>query len=132
MDEWLTDQSPCDMFLDLAHMILPPRKSENRNRGTGVPSAGPTRHLEIVPGGLIRQPPPRDPGTIDWDSQPKSTISVRIVNFEQFRSITGREPPMPPPTPQSTQVSPRGERNQGGTDGIVISNAEYDSRHLRG
>lgn len=85
--------------------------------------------LDIVPGGLIRQPLNNDPGTINWDLCPKTTFTIRIVSFEQFRTITGREPPAPPPLPQDSRLHQPGKRNQGGTDGFIISNAEYQWKY---
>lgn len=85
--------------------------------------------LEILPGGLIAQPLPNDPGTYDWASQPTSKLSVRIVSLEQFRNITGQEPPMPPELPGGPRLRRRDERNLGGTDSMLVSNAEYQFKH---
>lgn len=108
--------------------VRPIRPCKRRRAQCAVPPR-PPRKLEIVPGGLVRQPLSRDPGLIKWESGPKATFTIRVVNFEQFRSMTGREPPAPPQLPLNTRLPPRDERNMAGTDGIVVSNAEYQLNH---
>lgn len=66
---------------------------------------------------------------ISWDSRTKAIFTVRIVNFEQFRKLTGREPPVLPGLPLNTVAYPRPKRNRDSADGVVISNAEYMSKH---
>ena len=89
----------------------------------------PPRMLEVVPGGLIREPLTKDPGTINWDASPKATFTVRVVNFEQFRQITRKDPPAPP-TITTPPVVPRPlKRNKNVIDGVIISNAEYMAKH---
>lgn len=85
--------------------------------------------LEILPGGLIAQPLSKDPGTYDWASRQKSKLTVRIVNFEQFRSLTGREPPEPPLLPRGARLPRRDARNPEGTDSMLASNAEHQFQH---
>ena len=88
-----------------------------------------TGKLEILPGGLIAQPLTEDPATYNWASRQWSKLKVRIVNFEQFRSITGQEPPTPPQLPRDPRLPRRDERNPGGTDSILASNAEHQFKN---
>ena len=56
-------------------------------------------HLGVGVGGIIRQNIYPDPyGFESWESVPAVTFQVHLLNSEQFRAVTGEEPP---PTPIS-------------------------------
>lgn len=64
--------------------------------------AVPTREMGLGVGGKMKQKIYPDPYGIDtWDPENYGTVFVHIVNGEQYRELTGLEPP---PTPISAQI----------------------------
>lgn len=57
--------------------------------------------MGLAAGGRMRQRVHPDPYGIDtWDVRRRGEVDVRIVNSEEFRRLTGREPPASPVTAQ--------------------------------
>lgn len=83
----------------------PPPEPEMEPTGPPVPMRGPPPGdlppMGIAAGGLMEQkiyPDPHGPGS--WDQESAAELRVHLVNSEQFREITGEEPP---PTPVSAR-----------------------------
>lgn len=67
--------------------------------GMAVPCAAPGAAMGLAPGGQMRQSIYTDPfGPDDWDLTQSSRVFVHICNSMVWRSITGQNPPHPPPT----------------------------------
>ena len=63
-----------------------------------LPMSAP-RGMGVAAGGKMRQRIYPDPHGLDsWDAAAPGEVDVRIVNSEEFRALTGREPPPSPVT----------------------------------
>jgi hypothetical protein len=79
----------------------PPRRASEGRTGT-APAMTPTGEMGLGAGGKIKQKVYPDPYGIDtWDPENYGRAFVYIVNSEQYRRVTGLEPP---PTPVSVQT----------------------------
>lgn len=113
----------------------PFRKPTCKVRPTEPSPQGTSKKLEIVPGGLIEQPLLEDLGGIDWDSKPKTTFIVRVVNFEQFRCIMRLHrniemwPPEPPELPDPTNMTLHRGPNRGGMDSTLEGLVDHVQKH---
>ncbi|KAF8856377.1 hypothetical protein BDZ45DRAFT_477846 [Acephala macrosclerotiorum] len=64
-------------------------------------SAETKRRMDICAGGLIEQPIAIDPGIYEWGDSPIGTRRVRIVDFAEFKRLTGSLAPELPQLPVS-------------------------------
>jgi hypothetical protein len=62
-------------------------------------SAETVRVMDICAGGLINQDIVVDPGIYEWGASPIGTIKVRVVDFDEFKHLTGLLPPGLPRLP---------------------------------
>jgi hypothetical protein len=74
------------------------------SRSAPPPTAtpGPASSMGLGAGGTMRQKIYTDPYGVDtWDPQVYGQVTIHILNSEQFRNLTGHEPP---PTPVSAKA----------------------------
>ena len=62
------------------------------------PPKGQQPDMGLAPGGLVRQPTPKDEYGYDvWDQTQRQRCFVHILNSHQYRAVTGEKLPYPPP-----------------------------------
>lgn len=82
-------------------LITPTGPMRSGGFGGPRPSAQAAPQQGIAAGALIEQKVYPDPyGVEQWDEESRGQLWVHLVNTEQFRDITKREPPPPVVTPQ--------------------------------
>lgn len=80
----------------------PPPSPQPGLRAGQPEAAAPIGELGIAAGGKLKQRIYPDPYGIDtWDLDQSASVVIHIVNAEQYRALTGLEPP---PTPISAQT----------------------------
>ncbi len=82
---------------------VPPADSSSPPKVEAAPAhEGVHGEMAMAAGGTIRQKIYRDPDGVDtWDGENYGVVYVHIVNSEQYRSLTGIEPPTTPVSAQT-------------------------------
>jgi hypothetical protein len=80
----------------------PPPASTSRSSAVFSLAAQPAMEMGLGAGGRMKQKIYPDPyGVATWDGNNQASAFVHLVNSDQYRELTGREPP---PTPVSAQT----------------------------